>query len=293
MTGGERAYLLLTCKLGDPRRRVLNHAQVQALAAGTKRYIPKDFARDMGMPDLEAMGCSPELSKHILTLLEDTQLLESYCARAQRYGCVPVTQRDPSYPQRIAECLGEEAPACLWAKGDLSLLNGEMVALVGSRALKLQNQRFAEEVGRQAARQGYTLVSGNARGADSAAQEACLAAGGKVISVVADSLARKRERKGLLYLSEEGFDQSFSALRALSRNRVIHAMGKLTFVAQCAREHGGTWSGTVKNLRSGWSRVLVFEDGSEAVQSLIAMGAERTAEEKLANLRELTNIIDQ
>lgn len=287
MTGGDRAYLLLTCKLGDPRRKTLAPAQICGLADGAKRYGPRDYDRDMGLTDLREMGCGEELSRRILTLLEDTQLLETYCSRAQRYGCVPLTRRDPSYPGRLVECLGEEAPACLWAKGDLSLLEGKAVALVGSRALKLQNQRFAEEVGRQAALQGYTLISGNARGADSAAQEACLASGGKVISVVADSLARKRERKNLLYLSEDGFDLSFSAMRALSRNRLIHSMGQITLVAQCAQEHGGTWSGTVKNLRGGWSKVLVFDDGSAAADDLAALGAERITADKLANLAKL------
>ena len=69
--------------------------------------------------------------------------------------------------------------------------------------------------------------------------------------MVADSLVRKSVRSRLLYLSEDGYDQSFTALRALSRNRVIHAMGSVSLVAQCAREQGGTWSGTVRNLRGG------------------------------------------
>lgn len=287
MTGGDRAYLLLTCKLGVPRRNVLTPGQFQSLMAGAKAYAPGGYARELTLADLEAMGCDSAQSEQILALLEDTALLESYCSRAARHGCVPLTGRSASYPQTVRQRLGAEAPANLWAKGDLSILEGKKIALVGSRALKEENRRFAEEAGRQAALQGYTLVSGNARGADTAAQEACLAAGGKVISVVADSLARKAERKNLLYLSENGFDQSFSALRALSRNRVIHAMGDVTLVAQCSLEQGGTWSGTTKNLRSGWSRVCLFDDGSEASNALAALGAEKITCADLAGLDHL------
>ena len=94
-----------------------------------------------------------------------------------------------------------------------------------------------------------------------------------MISVVADELADKEPHERILYLSEEGFDLEFSAQRALSRNRVIHALGAVTLVAQ-SDLRGGTWDGTVKNLRFGWSPVYCFNDGSAAVSLLGEMGAE-------------------
>jgi hypothetical protein len=95
-----------------------------------------------------------------------------------------------------------------------------------------------------------------------------------VICVVADELERHTPRKNMLYISEDGFDLPFSAQRALSRNRVIHCMGLRTFVAQAGYQHGGTWDGTVRNLRFGWSPVYCFCDGSPAVALLGEMGAE-------------------
>ena len=94
-----------------------------------------------------------------------------------------------------------------------------------------------------------------------------------MISIVADSLSELRARERVLYLSEDDFDTGFSAQRALSRNRCIHAMGQLTFVAQSDLGKGGTWNGTVKNLRHGWSNVAVFRDGSEAARELEQLGA--------------------
>ena len=77
----------------------------------------------------------------------------------------------------------------------------------------------------------------------------------------------------MLYISEDGYDESFTTLRALSRNRVIHALGRMVFVAQAELEKGGTWDGTAKNLRFGWSSVACFRDGSAAALELEQMGA--------------------
>ena len=103
--------------------------------------------------------------------------------------------------------------------------------------------------------------------------KSCLNAGGRVISIVADSLAAHKERHNVLYVSEDDFEAEFSAQRALSRNRCIHALGRMVFVAQSRAQQGGTWDGTVKNLRFGWSPVACFRDGSESSRQLEEMGA--------------------
>jgi predicted Rossmann fold nucleotide-binding protein DprA/Smf involved in DNA uptake len=77
----------------------------------------------------------------------------------------------------------------------------------------------------------------------------------------------------VLYLSEEDYDSPFTAQRALSRNRCIHALGKMVFVAQSGYQKGGTWDGTAKNLHFGWSPVVCFRDGSKASRELEQLGA--------------------
>ena len=84
-----------------------------------------------------------------------------------------------------------------------------------------------------------------------------------------------------LYLSEDGFSEEFSAQRALSRNRCIHTLGIKTFVAQTSFKTGGTWDGTVKNLRFGWSGVYCYDDGSEGMELLGDMGAQLIGMESL------------
>ncbi len=229
--------------------------------------------REMTVEDLKAIGYSAVFAQHILELLSEDFLLARYLEKGARLGCIPVTRVSEAYPVSVRRKLALNSPGCLWARGETDILGTPAIALVGSRALNDANRQFAREVGRQAALQGYTLVSGNARGADREAQESCLAFGGKVISVVADELYQQPLRENVLYLSEDGFEESFSAQRALSRNRVIHSLGSKTFVAQSDLQRGGTWDGTSQNLRYGWSDVYCFRDGSKAMDALCTMGA--------------------
>ena len=269
----ERGFLLLTGHLGNPERRVLTTAQLRTLADRMKDAKKPEENRELLEKDLVKLGYDREMAKRILGLLEEEAVLDYYLRRAGQMECIPITRVSPGYPLLLRQRLGLDSPGCLWAKGDIRILNTPAIALVGSRELRESNRRFAEAVGRQAAEQGLTLVSGNARGADRPAQEACLAAGGRVISIVADELSKQPRRRNLLYLSEDGFDEPFSAQRALSRNRCIHALGRMVFVAQSDLGKGGTWDGTVKNLRFGWSPVACFRDGSGAAEQLEQMGA--------------------
>ena len=289
ISGKEAGFLLLTCRFGDPNRKVLSASQLRILGERMRTMPKPSQERDLEEGDLLAIGYSREGAGRILSLLEDQELLSHYIRRGERLGCMPISRVSERYPAILKDRLGQETPGCLWAKGDLAVLDGPMIALVGSRDIRPENKAFAAEVGRQAALQGYTLVSGNARGADRTAQAACLKAGGKVISIVADALAQKTLLNNVLYLSEDDFDEAFSAQRALSRNRIIHCLGEKTFVAQADLEKGGSWDGTVKNLRHGWSPVFCFDDGSDAMAQLSQMGGNLTYLEELADIKALQN----
>lgn len=297
MRGAERGFLLLSSCLGDPQRKPLTTAQMRILSDRAWKMDFPSEQRELEMADLIALGYGRSMAARILKLLSDGVVLDHYLQIARRKDCTPLTRISEGYPLVLRQRLTLESPGVLWAKGDLELLNNPKIALVGSRGLNDNNAAFAREVGEQAARQGYTLVSGNARGADRTAQDACLNAGGSVIVVVADSLARQKEQDRVLYLSEEDYDQEFSAQRALSRNRIIHALAQMTFVAQSGYQSGGTWDGTVKNLQGGWSDVFCFDDGSVAAQQLCQMGASPIAMQDLQELNALQqkeiNLFDQ
>ena len=287
MNAGERGFLLLTSQLGNPDRKPLTDAQLRMLTE-RMRFAQRDTQdRELRSEDLMALGYGREMADRIVSLLGDEELLRWYLQRGEKAGCVPITRVSSGYPVVLRKRLGGESTGCLWAKGNPELLRYRAVSLVGSRDLNAVNAEFAREVGRQAAKQGYVLVSGNARGADREAQNACLEAGGAVISVVADELENKTPDDRMLFLSEEGFDASFSPMRALHRNHVIHALGDKVFVAQATLRSGGTWDGTAKNLRFGWSTVYCFQDGSEAMSVLTQMGAETVTMEQLCDFETL------
>ena len=294
MNPREAGFLLLTSFLGNPQRKPLTVAQFRNLA---KRMAvsaaPENGQREVEVDDFLALGYNRMEAQRIVALLSETELLQYYLFRGAQNGCDPITRVSYDYPLSVRQALGLDAPASLWAMGDRNLLQGKKIALVGSRTLKESNRNFAYEAGKQAALQGYTLVSGNASGADTIAQDACLEHGGRVISVVADELEKCSLRPNVLYLSEDGFDLPFSPGRAHSRNRVIHSLSPVVLVVQSSLQKGGTWSGVTKNLENNWSQVCVFEDGSQAAIQLIQRGAAPITMGSLKDISQLTSMTSQ
>lgn len=287
MNGREKGFLLLTSHLADPERKPLTVPQLRKLTQRMRLAAREDNNRDMTAEDLLPLGYARQEAERIVDLLGQTDQLSWYVQKGARSGCVPVTRVSESYPLILRRRLGLDSPGCLWAKGDLTLLQNPMIALVGSRTLRQENDFFAYEAGRQAALQGITLVSGNAKGADMTAQNACLEHGGTVVSIVADRLEEKPDEERVLYLSEDGYDLPFSPQRALSRNRVIHCLGRIVLIAQCTCGKGGTWDGTTQNLRKGWSGTFCFDDRSPAAIELSQMGVSLIGTEQLCDLAAL------
>lgn len=287
MKSTEQGYLLLTSHLADAQRPVLTVAQFRKLAMAVLSSDSTREDRQLLPEDLVALGYSRPFAERVIGLLAEEERLKNYLFKGKQANCVPITRVTEGYPVGLRQKLGLDSPGVLWAKGDVSLLARPAVALVGSRELYEENAAFAQEVGKQAAKQGYVLISGNARGADRLAQESCLASGGQVISIVADSLQEQSLRENMLFLSEDSYDMPFTTQRALSRNRLIHAMGLVTFVAQSSLEKGGTWSGSADNLKHGYSPLYVFQDGSAAAEALRNRGAKSVTEAMLTDLSAL------
>lgn len=286
MTAGERGFLLLGSHLGDPERKILSPAQFRELSRRVLASAPQSALQEMTAGDLIRLGYSRSMAYQILSLLEQEDLLEAYLRKGKKQGLGVLTRISDDYPQSLRSRLGPQAPVCMWYQGDLSIFDSPRISLVGNRELRDANAAFAREAGRQAALQGFTLVSGNARGADRTAQNTCLEAGGQVISVLADELTAQSANANVLYLSEDSYDFPFSSLRALSRNRIIHALSPAVLVAQCDETRGGTWDGSQRNLRHGWSNLYCFGEG-EGIQALLRQGGEGVTCSELADLPSL------
>ena len=279
---------MLCSHLGFSQRPALTGPQLRVLTHRVRTAKREDPDSRLGLLHLMALGYTREEAQRILGLMSEENLTRQYLKAGEKADCQPVALVNPKYPALLKHRLGEDSPGCLWAKGDLSLLEKPAVAVVGSRTPTAETERFAVAAGIAAAQQGYVLVSGNAPGVDKLAQNAALHQGGSVISVVADELASKEKRENVLYLSELDYDMGFSAQRALSRNRVIHCLGQKVLVCQCRVGKGGTWNGAVNNLKKGWSPVFCFDDGTEGALELQDRGAKLIGHRQLQDLQALS-----
>ncbi len=255
----------------------------RARAAGIGEEDP---FRDVTVKDVRRLGYSEYEAGHIVSLLGRERQLDGYLLAAEKADVAVITRLDARFPQRLREQLGARCPAALFCRGDLRLLQRPCISVVGSRHLASPGAQFAAQAGRLAAREGFTLCSGDAMGADRTAQEACLRGGGSVLIFPATELVYCPARENVLYAAEGGFELGFSAQRALGRNRFIHAMGEKTLVAQTGFGKGGTWSGSLDNLQHEYSPLFVFDDKSEGAQALCARGA--TPVQALTSLQALT-----
>jgi len=102
--------------------------------------------------------------------------------RITDFGCRIVTQGDPEYPQLLREIY--DPPIVLYVKGELLAKDKNSVAMVGSRMTTHYGIEVARKLGYQLAYLGVTVVSGGARGIDSAAHQGALHGKGRTIAVL-------------------------------------------------------------------------------------------------------------
>jgi len=285
LTAAEKGILMLCCRLGDEDAVTMTPKQFHGLRRRLQALEQDSGDGELTANYLCALGLPDATAERIVRLLNRREQLQKYLEAADRLGVHTVTRLSARYPAILEERLGSAAPPVLFFRGDMRLLDGPWVSLVGSRKLERQGRMVAERIGSLAAREGYVLVSGGAQGADQTAQKASLDRGGCVLVFTPESLSGRDAGERLLFCSEDGFEVEFSPARALSRNRLIHALGEKTFVAQCGFERGGTWRGSMENLKNGYSPLYLMADGSPGMEGLLRAGARELFE--LESIREL------
>jgi DNA processing protein len=102
--------------------------------------------------------------------------------RCEEFGCHAVTQDDAEYPELLRQIY--DPPIVLYVKGTLEAKDKNGVAIVGSRQTTHYGIEIARKFGYQLAYLGVTVVSGGARGIDTAAHQGALSAKGRTICVL-------------------------------------------------------------------------------------------------------------
>ena len=96
-------------------------------------------------------------------------------------GATFVTPDDEAYPERLREIY--DPPAVLWVRGNVELMARPGIAVVGTRAPSPYGAGMAEMLARDLAARGLCVMSGMARGVDTAAHKGALDAGGTTLAV--------------------------------------------------------------------------------------------------------------
>ncbi len=102
--------------------------------------------------------------------------------RVQDFGCHILTQQDDGYPNLLRQIY--DPPVVLYVKGQLTPKDKNAVAIVGSRMTTHYGLEVARKLAYQLAYLGVTVVSGGARGIDTAAHQGALTAKGRTIAVL-------------------------------------------------------------------------------------------------------------
>ena len=117
---------------------------------------------------------------------EQTVDLASELKRIGDFGCRILIQTDEEYPPSLREIY--DPPIVLYIKGALKAQDKNAVALVGSRQVTHYGQETARKLAYQLAYVGVTVVSGGARGVDTAAHQGAIAAKGRTVAVLGNGI---------------------------------------------------------------------------------------------------------
>jgi DNA processing protein len=251
--------------------------------------------------ELEGAGVSGAVAQSIASgcTFDDAAAQQEKMLEA---GAVLVTISDSRYPQALREIF--DPPILMFARGRVELLQSFMLGVVGTRRPTPYGLAVAERLSGDLAHAGLVIVSGMARGIDTAAHKGTLAAGGETIAVLgcgADvvypsenkKLAAEIVAKGLIIsefpMASVGFPQNFPI-----RNRIISGMSMGVLVVEGAQYSGSAITAKLAmdqgrevfavpgNITSklSWAPNLLIKQGARLVQDWNDVVSELPAESR-------------
>jgi DNA processing protein len=135
----------------------------------------------------EVPGVGPKVLGSLMKARGDSAAAEEL-ARCREHAVELLTLEDARYPRPLTNI--PDPPGVLFARGMLQPGDALAIAIVGTRHASSYGIRHAERFAGALARAGYTIVSGLARGIDSAAHRGALAAGGRTLAVLGSGVLK-------------------------------------------------------------------------------------------------------
>ncbi len=233
---------------------------------------------------LDAVLAIPDITKHrgIKSALVSAAAAEDEIAAAEKLGARILVRGEADYPTVLGHY--DDAPGCLTVLGDLHLFKKNAIAMVGSRNASSNARVFAERLARSLSEQNMAIISGMARGIDSAAHKGSLTHG--TIAVMAGGIDQvyPRENQGLydqiaetgLLVSEMSFGTMPVARLFPVRNRIVASLSVGIIVVEANLK-----SGSLITAREGAERGIEvmavpgspLDPRSQGCNSLIRDGA--------------------
>ncbi|MGH9863278.1 MAG: DNA-processing protein DprA [Candidatus Acidiferrales bacterium] len=132
--------------------------------------------------ELEACGLPAPVAQTIVSGAP-LKAAEQELEKVRQLGCRLLAWDEPDYPALLKEIY--DPPVLLYLKGDAAALSSHCLAMVGARKPTVYGQQVTERLAEELAGRGLTIVSGLARGIDSAAHGGALKVpGGKTLAVL-------------------------------------------------------------------------------------------------------------
>lgn len=177
---------------------------------------------------------------------EDQIDLQKELSRIQELGLTILTQEDDLYPSLLKQI--HDPPIVLYVMGGLTKRDHNAIGIVGSRGATAYGMAMTKKLSFQISYAGYTVISGLARGIDTAAHEAALAAKGRTVAVIGSgigklyppenqALAEKIATQGAI-VSEYPVDRVADKQTFPYRNRIVAGWGCGLLVVEAPARSG-------------------------------------------------------
>jgi DNA processing protein len=202
---------------------------------------------EASLTELEGLGM-PAASAQFVFDGKARSAAEDEMKRTADVGGILITPEDAEYPERLREIY--DPPVVLWVRGDATLLSRPGIAVVGTRQPSPYGAGMAELLSRDLANRRLVILSGMARGVDTAAHKGAVEAGGKTVAVWGtgiDVIYPKENKKlaeqivatGGAIVSEYPLGTFPAPQNFPIRNRILSGMSVGVLVIEAA-EYSGT-----------------------------------------------------